>query len=209
VRDVKSSEAEADDEFPKFCHKAVSQDSIKRAHGFVKKKHPWRWRKRSSERNALSLSPGQRGHIARTEISETDKFKDFGHSNRTFSLGDFRHPQPEGHIVRDAEMRKQCMLLEHQADPPQVRRGRCDVDAVENDRSRRGAMEPRNDTKQCGFPRTGRTEYSDDLASRDIKRDVVNSVVIASAMARTHMFQHKEGIAHFRIPKRWQVENGR
>jgi hypothetical protein len=134
VRDVKSSEAEADDEFPKFCHKAVSQDSIKRAHGFVKKKHPWRWRKRSSERNALSLSPGQRGHIARTEISETDKFKDFGHSNRTFSLGDFRHPQPEGHIVRDAEMRKQCMLLEHQADPSQVRRGRCDVDAVENDR---------------------------------------------------------------------------
>jgi hypothetical protein len=29
VRDVESGEAEVDDEFPKFCHEAISQDSIK------------------------------------------------------------------------------------------------------------------------------------------------------------------------------------
>jgi hypothetical protein len=37
----------------------------------------------------------------------------------------------------------------------------------------------------------------------------MNGVVIVSAMARTHMVQHKERVAHLRIPKRWRVENGR
>ena len=69
-------------------------------------------------------------------------------------------------------------------------------------------MEPRNDAKQCGFPRTRRTEYSDDLARRDLNRNIVNGVIIVSAMARTHMVQHKERVAHLRIPKRWQVGNG-
>jgi hypothetical protein len=209
VCDVKGSEAKADDELAKFRDESVSQDSIKRAHGFVKKENPWRWRKRSSERNALSLSAGQRGHVTLSKTSETNKFEGFGHSDGTIGIWNFRHPQPESHVVRNVEMRKQCMFLEHQANAPQVRWSRCDVNAVENDRALRGGLEARNDTKQCGFPRTGRTEHSDDLACSDLKRDVVKGFVIVSAMASTHMIQRKVGVAHLKIPKHWQDESGR
>jgi hypothetical protein len=86
VRDIKSREAKVDDEFPKFRHQTISQDPIKRTHRFVKQKKSRRWRKRSSEGDALSLSPRQRGDVTRSETSQTNKFEDFGHSDGTIGI---------------------------------------------------------------------------------------------------------------------------
>ena len=97
-------------------------------------------------------------------------------ATRVIDLG-ARHavpPQAEGDVVRDGEMRKQRVALEHHVDRPLVRRHRRDVLAVEQDAALVRRLEAGEHAQQRGLAAAGGAEQRKELAGADVERDVID-----------------------------------
>ena len=100
------------------------------------------------------------------KVSESLNYKDAPPDVRG---GHAPSPQTIGHVVEDAHVRPQRVVLKHHGRLPRLRRARGDVVAREEDPARVDGGESRDGPEQGGLPAARRTEDGRQLACGELE----------------------------------------
>ena len=91
---------------------------VQRRQGFVEQQHPGVGGQRPGERHPLLLPARERGRTGVLHRPQAQPFEPRGRSPPGGRPSRAPGTQPEGHVLQDAEVREQEVLLEHHADGP-------------------------------------------------------------------------------------------
>jgi len=80
--------------------------------------------------------------------------------------------EAEGDVLGDGHMLEQRVVLEHEADPPLLHGKARRVQRVKEHGAAMGRVEAGDDAQQRRLARARRTEQRDELARRNVERDV-------------------------------------
>src|SRR5829696_2414445 len=94
------------------------------------------------------------------------------------------HPETERHVLEDAHMAEQGVVLEHKADLPLADWLAGRIFPMKMDGPGVGGLQPGNDAKQCRFPRAGWTQQCHQLPARNIDAHVVQGDKVAERLAK-------------------------
>ncbi len=83
----------------------------------------------------MLLTAGQIGHRSVFESGEADEIHDLGDSCVDIGSVHALHPQPEGDVAADAEVREEGVVLEHEAEAAAMHLEVRDVLTIPRDRS--------------------------------------------------------------------------
>jgi hypothetical protein len=81
-----------------------------------------------------------------------------------------------GHVVEHAQVREQCIALEHHAEVALVHRRARHVFAAEQDAARVAGLQPRHQLEQCRLARAAGPDHRDQFARAHVERHVVQAV---------------------------------
>ena len=98
-------------------------------------------------------------------------------------LRPFAHAQGEGDVLEDVEMREQRIVLEDDTEVALFRREICDVAAVDRDAPGIELDEAGDRHQRRRLAGAAEAEQGDELARRDVERDIVDRDEIAVALA--------------------------
>ena len=107
------------------------------------------------------------------EARQTDKPKNLGDPLPALGLGRAPHLEAEGDVLGDRHVRKERVVLEHDADVALFRRLVGDPPPRKRDLAVIGGGEARDDLEQRRLARSGRPEKRVKLALRHVQRDVL------------------------------------
>ena len=99
---------------------------------------------------------------------QTDRFQHLHDPLLDFGFRQFLHPQAEGNIFKDIEMREQGILLKDRVDLPLIGRNVINPHTVEQDVSRRRRRETSNDPQRGGFTAPAGSEQREELLVIDV-----------------------------------------
>ena len=136
----------------------------------------------ASHRHALALAAGQFLRLA-VEIG-LDMQQRRGALHPRVDLGLRRAPQLErkGHVVVDAHMRIERVVLEHHGDIALRRRDAVDALVADIDFARRDRLEPGDDPEQRGLAAAGRADKDDELVICDFEVEIGDHGKVAVAL---------------------------
>ena len=152
---------------------------------------------RPAHRDPLPLATGQLLRLAgevRREIEEPRRPRDALIDD---VLRRLPQPQAEGDVVRDGEVRVQRVVLEHHRDVPVLRRELVHDPVADRDRAVRDALEPGDHAKRGRLAATRRPDEDEELAVRDVDREVLDRVD-ATFVHLVDLFELH--LSHFRPP---------
>jgi hypothetical protein len=122
----------------------------------------------------LLLTAGELARIAVGESRELHQLQHLGDAPRDLLARPFADFQPERHVARNRQMRKQRIALEHQCGVAPVRWQRFDRLAVDADRARVGILEARQKVQRRGLAAARGTQQRHELARPDGEREVLD-----------------------------------
>ncbi len=178
----------------------LAHERIERAEGLVEQEKPRLDRQRPGQCDALALAARDLLRVALLELRDLHERQKLAHAPRDLRGGRPFAPdaQAEGDVLEDAHVLEQRVVLEHDADAPLARRQRRDVVAADQHGARIRPLEPGEHAEQRGLARAGGAEQREELAARDIERDVVERLHRPEAAADAAKLQ-----AHARPRARW------
>ena len=153
----------------------LAQLEIKVRQRLVEQQHRRIDDQRAGERDALPLAAGhlQRPALAQTgELHQVERLRD---ALRRFRRRHLSHSQAECDVFSGGHVRKQRVVLEHDADVPPERRQAFDMLALEPDLASRRREESGDQAQRRRLAATGRSEQRDELAFVDVKIDAGDS----------------------------------
>jgi len=103
------------------------------------------------DRDALLLSAGEREHAAIREAFHAHQRERLADALLDLGLRDALRLEAEGHVFGDRQMRKQRVVLEHDADIAPVRGDARQVTPADRDRPEFGNEQPRDQAQQRGL----------------------------------------------------------
>jgi len=115
------------------------------------------------------LTTGQLGWSALLHPPQCDLVQRLFGPLTPFALGHPPHAEPVGHVVQDAHVREQRIVLEDGGQVALERRHRRHVNAAELDPPRVGLLEAAHQTKDGGLPRAGRSQHREELTRCDVE----------------------------------------
>ncbi len=169
-------------EVPQPLAELCSYPRVERAERLVEEQDLRLGCESSGERHPLSLPAGELGRVAVSERLELDEAKEHVDPFADLRLRPLAHPEPEGDVVAHGHVLERCVVLEHEADVPLLRRERGGVAARERDRPGVGPFEPGDDAEEGGLARAARPEESGQRPALDLERDVVERDEVAEAL---------------------------
>src|ERR1700694_337697 len=100
----------------------VPQRLVERREGLIEKQHRRFQDQSAGNRDALLLAAGQLGRQSPAQPAQLDHFQRLVHDPPDIGFGHAAHAKAEGHVLPDGHMRKQRIVLEHEANVAPVRR---------------------------------------------------------------------------------------
>ena len=153
VGDVNRRRPQPVEQRPDVGRQSVPQVPVEGAEGLIEEQQARARRQRPREGHPLGLAPGQGRHGSVSVVGELDHREQLGHPRRALRTRDPRRRQAVRDVAGDVQVREEQGVLEHQPEPPTVRRGRDEVDAVPEDRPRVGSEQPGDHPEQRGLAR--------------------------------------------------------
>ena len=162
-----------------FNPHVLAQIGVERRQRFIEQQHVRLDDDGAGERNALLLAAGEFLGIAPPEIGQLHQFERSCHLAPGVFLVDIAVVEPEGHILGHGLVRKQRVVLEHQAKVALVDRHIIDPLALDGDVPFGGIEQARDHAQGCGLAASGRPQKRDEAAFLDIQRHLVHGGVVA------------------------------
>src|SRR5581483_4392516 len=125
----------------------------------------------AGERHPLLLPAGELRGPPATEPLEPDERERLGDLPPGLLLGHVLVAEPEPDVLLDREVREQRVVLEHRVHVSLVRRDLGHVDAVEQDLSLVGPLEPGDEPERGGLAASGGREGREELPRRHLQVD--------------------------------------
>ena len=171
---------------PQFEAQPITQGFVQCGQRLVEQEGAWRSDKGPRQRDALSLTAGQRRRVAVLEARQSNQFQHLRNALRPFASWDSRQLEGVRNILADVPVRPQRMLLEHHAETAVLRRNRPSRpgDDIAGDRygSRRRLEETCNCAQQRCLPGTRRPDQRQEFAVGDLEVDVLQAGVAAGVV---------------------------
>jgi hypothetical protein len=150
---------------------------------------------RAGQRDALALAARELVGVAVGDPVELHQLQQLHHLGADLVLRGARrlgpHPQAEGHVLEDAHVAEQRVMLEHEADLALAHVDMGRVLAVEQHGAAVGHLEPGDDAQQRRLARPRRSEQRDQLAGADVEVEVVADDRLAEALVQVaHLDAH-------------------
>src|SRR6266542_1281071 len=139
--------------------------------------HEDEWRlgdDRARERDALLLPAGELRGIAPAHAAQLDELKGARDAAVHVGTRHAAHLEAERNVARDAEVRKERVVLEHHAKAAPLRRHSRDVASVELDRSLVGLEQPGDAVERGRLAASRGAEEADELASGHLEIEPVD-----------------------------------
>ena len=183
VRDVDERDADAALEALQFQLHLLAELEVERAERLVEQQHARTVDERTRERHALPLSAGKLRRLAVVQTREPHEFEHLAGTPPPLGLRDLADHQGVLDVLADAHVREQRVVLEDGRDVAGVRRRARDVVAVDLDAAAGRLLESGDQAQAGGLARTGRTEHGEELAVRDLERDLADGEHVAERPA--------------------------
>ena len=133
----------------------LARGAVEVGERLVEQEQRGRGRERTGQGDALLLAARELVRMALAGIRQADQRQHLRDAPMLLGVG--QAAQPEGHVARRVQVRKQRVLLEHHADPAplgrQVDLGRGQGDAAQPDAAGAHRLEPRDRTQHRGLAR--------------------------------------------------------
>ncbi len=129
--------------------------------------------------DALSLPTRQLARLACEQRSKLENLRRSFHALRDLRALDARDLQRIAHVLGDAHMRIERVVLEHHRDVAILRLQSIDHLAGDRDGAFGNAFEPGHHPQQGRFAATRRADHHDELAVRDVHVDTVQHELFA------------------------------
>src|SRR5262249_931312 len=121
-----------------------------------------------------------------------DQRQDVIDARRTLGCTGTDHAEPELDVAAYVAVRKQRVLLEHEAETALVRRHAHQVDPGPPDRPAVERLQSRDPAKQCRLAASARTEYRHGLAFVDCEIDIVDNRAFTEPHDRAVDLEHSD-----------------
>ena len=151
-----------------------AQLAVERGERLVEQKHARAQRQRPGQRHPLALAARQLVRTPPFEAFELRQRQHLGDARGDVGAAHAGALQAEGDVARDAQMRKQRIVLEHHVDRPLVRRDGSDVGAIEQDAAGVRLFETGKHAQQRALAAAGRAEQRKEFAGTDVERQVLD-----------------------------------
>ncbi|MNT17657.1 hypothetical protein D3C72_1528180 [compost metagenome] len=129
----------------------LAQLGIQVGQRFVQQQHRRPDHQGARQRHALPLAAGQFPREPVGVLVQLDQRQRLAHAVLAFGAFHVAHLQAEGDVVRDGQVRKQRIALEHDAQAARVRLGVRDVPPVQRDRTARHVGKAGNHLQGSGL----------------------------------------------------------
>ena len=164
------------DSFQLVLH-ILAQAQIQRAQGFVQQQYLGLVHQRPGDSHPLLLSAGKAVDLPSFIALQTDDLQHIPYPPVDLVLRQLGHPQAEGYVVVDIQMREQGIALKHGVDLAFVGRYVIEYRSVKGHRAGGGGQKPADDPQRGGFAAAGRAEQCEEFMIIDIKIDVVENTL--------------------------------
>ena len=128
---------------------------------------------RTGERNALALASGQLGRVPVGQPPELDQIEQARNALADLGLGRaglfWSHPQPEGDVLKDRQVAKEGVVLEHKADLTLADMGGRGVLALQDHAPGIGGLQAGNHPQQRGLAAARGAEQGDEVPGREFE----------------------------------------
>ena len=148
--------------------------------------------------HALALAAGQLAGLALEQLVDLEHARGIADAALDVGGGNARVAEPERHVLADAHVRIERVMLEDHGDAALAGRQRVDALAFEPDLAGVGGFQAGDDAQQGRLAGSGRTEESDELASLEAQRNVVEHRRRAKAFPDADQLQAR----HAALPQR-------
>jgi hypothetical protein len=148
---------------------------VEGAERFVHEQNTWLKDQRTRERDTLLLSSGELTRHVAVVIAQSNETQRFLYHFCAFAFGQAAHTQWKLDVGRDRHVRKERIVLEHDAEATLVSGRSRDIGAVNRDPTGISTRETSDDHERGGFPRSTRAQKRQKLAFADIETDVVKN----------------------------------
>jgi len=184
MRDINDRGADALVQFAQLDLHGFPQLLVERRKRLIHQNKPRFENHGPRERDALALATGELGDAAPLIARKTDHRECRADLLRPICFGKPSRAEREGDVLADVHVRKQRVVLKHDADVALVRGQEGDVAVAEMDRARRGLDEAAEQAEKCRLPGSGWPQQRDEFTRRDLKRNIVERADRAVALAR-------------------------
>src|SRR5215472_4034521 len=133
--------------------------------------------------------------LATAETFKLHQRQHIGDARRDFRFRQALLLQSKSDIAFHREVREQRIGLKHHIDRAPMRRHRRKIDAVEEDAAGARLLKSGNEPQQRGLAAAGRTEQREELALKDLERELVDRGELAEALAQGLNTQERLDIA--------------
>jgi hypothetical protein len=154
----------------------VAQLGVERGQWLVHQGHGRLAHQRPADCHSLHLPAGKARRRVGELVLDAQQAGDLGHLLAHPGLGNpaQRRAQGKGEVVEDAQVRIERVLLEHEGDVAQRRRGGADVLAADEDPTLVRPLEAGDEAQRRRLAGTARPEQDDELARGDVEREIVH-----------------------------------
>ena len=125
------------------------------------------------QRHPLLLAARKLGRAPLGILRQPDQFQHLVRAPMDFLRGSALHLEPEAHIVADAHVGKQRVMLEYGVDGAPVRRQFLDILAEQSQGSLADVLESADDPKQCGLAAARGTQQGEKFIVLNLEMDIV------------------------------------
>ncbi len=144
---------------------------VERAERLIEQQHPWFYRQRARQGDALALAAGELVRVAVRLPVELHQFQQFAHPAPDLGVGRAfaarPHAQAEGDVFEYGHMAEQRVVLEHKADAAPLHLGIGGVLAIEQDLPAVRKLQACNHPQERGLARAGRAEQGHQFTRRN------------------------------------------
>lgn len=179
------------EELPQFDDEALAQAAVELAERLVEHQQFGARGQRPGQGYALLFSAGEHPHRTPPGAGQADQVQQLLDPADLFGPGHGAHPQSEGHIARDVTLRKELVVLEHQADTAPVHRHPALLRPVQQYPPGGRGLQTRHHPQQRRLAAAAGAEHTDRLVLRDRQIHRVQRHPLPEADRHTVQLQHQ------------------
>jgi hypothetical protein len=176
VGDVNGGGAETQMQFLQLDAHLHPQLGIEVRQRLVEQEHAGVAHDGAAQRHALTLPAGKLARLALQQFADGEDVGRVPHALVDLGLFEFAHLEAERHVVVDAHMRVERVILEYHGDVAVHRRQCIDHVAVDGDIAGADRLKPGNHPERRGLAAAGRSDEHHELLVADLQIDVFDSV---------------------------------
>ncbi len=182
VRDIDERDTEISMQPSHFELKALAQLLVECAQRLIHQQQPRVEHDRAGQRDALLLTAGKLARISGLIARQTHQLEALRHQPGTRGAIDAALLQREADVVRDRQMREQCVVLEHHADVALVRRQRHHRASVDGDVAGGRRFKAGDHHQRRGLAGAAWSKQRQELAGADVERDAPHRADVVESL---------------------------